>query len=124
MCHLTRTHYLVFRSSISTSSVVFVIQSHVVQIYLFLLRTRESYDEKVSRLRQDENLKSLDGVKRDSVLNNLSYFHCMRGFPPDFLHYLLEGIVPLELCLCLKKNYWTSVLHTALSKHCNTMFPL
>lgn len=23
---------------------------------------------------------------------------------PDFLHDLLEGIVPFELCLCLKKN--------------------
>lgn len=37
------------------------------------------------------------------MLNKLSYFHCITGFPPDLLHDLLEGIVPVEICLCLKK---------------------
>lgn len=33
----------------------------------------------------------------------LQYFHPITGFPPDILHDLLEGIVPLELALCIQK---------------------
>ncbi|XP_034546085.1 uncharacterized protein LOC117817472 isoform X1 [Notolabrus celidotus] len=79
------------------------IQSCSVQSGSFLLRTKESHNENLYMLRENEKLKSIDGVKRDCVLNRLSYFHCITGFPPDLLHDLLEGIVPLELCLCLKK---------------------
>ena len=79
------------------------IQSCSVQSKSFLLRTNESYNENISRLRENECLKSVDGVKRDCILSKLSYFHCIKGFPPDFLHDLLEGVVPFELCLCLKK---------------------
>lgn len=36
---------------------------------------------------------------------------CCQGFPPDFLHDVLEGIVPIELSLCLadliSKNNFT-----------------
>lgn len=32
----------------------------------------------------------------------LDYFHPITGFPPDVLHDLLEGIVPVELSLCIK----------------------
>lgn len=72
------------------------IQSCSVQRNSFLLRTKESFNENLSRLRENEHLKSVEGVKRDCVLNKLSYFHCITGFPPDFLHDLLEGIVPLK----------------------------
>lgn len=44
-------------------------QSCSVQSKSFLLRTKESYNEKVCRLRENKNLKSVDGVKRDCVLN-------------------------------------------------------
>lgn len=100
------------------------IQSYSVQSKLFLLRTKESYNENVSRLRENECLKSVDGVKRDCVLNKLSYFHYITGFPPDFLHDLLEGIVPFELCLCLKKIHWTDILNIGLFEHCHTELPL
>lgn len=79
------------------------IQSCSVQSKSFLLRTKESNNENISRLMENENLKVVDGVKGDCVLNKLSYFHCITGFPPDFVHDLLEGIVPVEICLCLKK---------------------
>lgn len=79
------------------------IQQFSVQQKSFELRTNESFNANVSQLKENEKLKSVGGVKRDCVLNKLSYFHCVRGFPPDFLHDLLEGIVPLELCLCLKR---------------------
>lgn len=42
-------------------------------------------------------------VSKECVLNKLTYFHTVTGFPPDFLHDLLEGIVTFELSLCLKK---------------------
>lgn len=42
------------------------------------------------------------GVKEGCVLtDSLEYFHVICGFPPDILHYLLEGIVPAEVSLCI-----------------------
>lgn len=42
------------------------------------------------------------GVKRQChISDRLSYFHVTSGYPPDPLHDLLEGIVPLEIALCL-----------------------
>ena len=50
-------------------------------------------------------------MKRDCPLNSLTGFHTCTGFPPDFLHDVLEGIVPVELGLCLgdliSKKYFT-----------------
>lgn len=34
---------------------------------------------------------------------SLQYFHTTTGFPPDVLHDLLEGIVPVELSLCIQE---------------------
>lgn len=42
-------------------------------------------------------------VSKETVLNKLTYFHTVTGFPPDVLHDLLEGLVPVELSLCLGK---------------------
>nr|XP_020474258.1 uncharacterized protein LOC109970793 [Monopterus albus] len=52
------------------------------------------------------------GVKRQCpISDSLSYFHATSGYPPDALHDLLEGIVPLEIALCLdvfvKKKYFS-----------------
>lgn len=49
------------------------------------------------------------GVKRlCAIMQRLNNFHVTAGFPPDVLHDLFEGIVPVELALCLdilkKKN--------------------
>lgn len=79
------------------------IQTCSVRSGSFVLRTIESHNLNLSELKENTNLKSVNGVKRECVLNELQYFHCITGFPPDFLHDLFEGIVPFELCLCLKK---------------------
>ncbi|XP_049330682.1 uncharacterized protein LOC111195788 isoform X1 [Astyanax mexicanus] len=52
------------------------------------------------------------GVKRHCAISErLSHFHVTTGYPPDILHDLLEGIVPVELALCLdiliKKKYFS-----------------
>lgn len=52
------------------------------------------------------------GVKRHcAITQRLKHFHVTTGYPPDVLHDLLEGIVPVELALCLdiliKKKYFS-----------------
>jgi len=52
------------------------------------------------------------GVKTQCPISDrLSYFHATSGYPPDVLHDLLEGIVPVEISLCLgvfiKKKYFS-----------------
>lgn len=52
------------------------------------------------------------GVKRHcAITQKLNHFHVTTGYPPDVLHDLLEGIVPVELALCLdiliKKKYFS-----------------
>ncbi|KAG5268668.1 hypothetical protein AALO_G00215090, partial [Alosa alosa] len=76
----------------------------------FVLRSCESFDEAVKVLSHSE-AECVDGIKRDCPLNQLTGFHTCQGFPPDFLHDVLEGIVPVELSLFLgdliSKRYFT-----------------
>ncbi|XP_071337763.1 uncharacterized protein [Trachinotus anak] len=52
----------------------------------------------------NENVPHVNGVKSECVLSkHLSYFHPVTGFPPDILHDFFEGVIPVELSLCLKK---------------------
>ena len=86
------------------------IQTCDVRSGKFILRTPELYNEAVNVLKHSE-LLSVDGVKRECPFNRLTGFHACQGFAPDFLHDVLEGIVPKELSLCLadfiSKNYFT-----------------
>ena len=58
----------------------------------FSLRTNTSYDNKVKDIEQLPYLTSLYGIRRNSCLNRLSYFHSIDEFPPDLSHDLFEGI--------------------------------
>lgn len=86
------------------------IQQHDVRSGTFTLRTPELYDEAVNVLKTTD-ATCVDGLKKYCPLRRLVHFHPAKGFPPDFLHDLLEGIVPVELCLCLSdliaKRYFT-----------------
>lgn len=69
----------------------------------FHLRTVEQHNRCVKELHQNQALKSVNGVKRECVLSkHLAFFHPVTGFPPDILHYLFEGVIPIELALCLQ----------------------
>lgn len=69
----------------------------------FQLRTPEQHDSLLKELQSGDELRSLRGVKKECVLSkHLSYFHPITGFPADVLHDFFEGIVPVELSLCLK----------------------
>ncbi len=70
---------------------------------LFPLRSKLTHEANVLEVQQNQHVQNVNGVKRDCFFNKLTYFHTVTSFPPDFLHDLLEGIVPFELSLCLKK---------------------
>ncbi|KAL2080249.1 hypothetical protein ACEWY4_024042 [Coilia grayii] len=66
-------------------------------------RTRESHDTHVQEVFHDRTMAKHYGVKRGCPLSDkLTYFHVVDGFPPDILHDFLEGVVPVELALCLQ----------------------
>lgn len=70
----------------------------------FVQRTKASHDLHVQTVLESEISSNQLGVKGNCVLHeSLQYFHPVTGFPPDILHYLLQGIVPVELSLCLKE---------------------
>lgn len=69
----------------------------------FHLRTMEEHNRFVEELSQNQALKSVNGVKGECVLSkHLAFFHPVTGFPPDILHDLFEGVIPIELSLCLQ----------------------
>lgn len=70
----------------------------------FPQRTKASHDLQVQTVHGSDTLSSHFGVKDGCVLReSLNYFHTITGFPPDILHDLLEGLVPVEISLCVKE---------------------
>lgn len=69
----------------------------------FRLRTPEQHDPQLKELQNDDQLRTWNGVKKECALSkHLSFFHPITGFPANVLHDFFEGIIPLELSLCLK----------------------
>lgn len=64
------------------------------------IRTKELHDSHVTSAQ--ENGASCFGVKRHCVITKtLAHFSVQTGYPPDIMHDLFEGIVPVELALRL-----------------------
>ncbi len=85
-------------------------QEHEVRAGMFPLRTKSNHTEHVEAALSDPAQAHHCGVKRQCAISDrLSYFHATSGYPPDVLHDLLDGIIPLEMALCLsvfiKKKY-------------------
>jgi len=64
----------------------------------------------VQKVLSDPKSSHCCGVKRQCPFSEkLDHFHVTSGYPPDVLHDLLEGIVPVELALSfdvlIKKKY-------------------
>ena len=70
---------------------------------MFQLRTREVHDRHCEMVAQDQTLGSVYGVKRSSVLNQSRYFHVIGGLDLDIMHDQLEGVLPLEIKMLLRK---------------------
>lgn len=76
------------------------IQTFSVSSGAFRLRTEELHAEHVRTAR--ETSTHCFGVKRACLLTeHLSHFHVAKGYPPDIVHDVFEGVVPTELACCL-----------------------
>ncbi len=87
-----------------------VIQTNEVRSGSFVRRSKEIHESHV-KLAQQTNSPSF-GVKKECVFTkHLEHFCVTSGYPPDILHNLLEGLVPIELAQCLSflvsKKYFT-----------------
>ena len=68
-------------------------------------RTPENYNEALQYLEQTRNREqtSYEGIKQNSVFNELRYFHvCNPGLPPCIGHDLFEGIVQYDMAIFIK----------------------
>lgn len=64
---------------------------------------RNSNDYNLCVIEAKNSTKIVKGIKRDSPLNKLDYFHvCNPGLPPCIAHDLFEGIVSYDLMYCIK----------------------
>lgn len=81
----------------------------------FDLRSEESHRRQCTLIEEDGSGKASKeyGINRNSILNQLSYFHvCNGGLLPDIMHDVLEGALEYEVKLLLRvliedENYFT-----------------
>lgn len=68
----------------------------------FYPRTKQDHRAHVQTVQQDKSDLHCYGVKKQCPLTEkLKHFDVVSGYPPDLLHDLFEGIVPLELVTAL-----------------------
>ena len=65
-------------------------QNEKIPIFHFTLRTKNGYDNNI--INENPNLSHLYGIKGNSVLNYLNYFHVADGLPPDLAMICLRGL--------------------------------
>lgn len=79
------------------------IQTAEVSQGQFCKRTKDIHDLHVQSITRGDSVTYF-GVTGDCCLRKaLQYFHPITGFPPDILHDLFEGIVPIEMALCIRQ---------------------
>lgn len=71
------------------------------------MRNKDNYQLHVS-----EKNPAATGVKEDSCLNTLKYFHITEHVGVDVMHDLLEGVAPLEIKLMLQQFIYVEELFT------------
>lgn len=69
----------------------------------FEQRSVESYDFDINMTHATNALYR--GVKSDSKLNELNYFHVTTGLPPCIAHDIYEGVVQFDLMLAITKLF-------------------
>lgn len=76
-----------------------------------VLRTREMYDQQAQLVSANPGLSGTYGIKFNSVLNELQYYHVTNGLPPDIAHDLFEGVIPEVVCevvkWCVSEGYFS-----------------
>ena len=75
------------------------------------MRTKEGYENNLAAIEIDPSLKSIYGLKSNSSLNQLAYFHVVNGLPPDIAHDCFEGfavdLVTSVIIYCVKQHFFT-----------------
>lgn len=78
---------------------------------LFVQRTKQMHNQHLALINMDPKYISTYGLRSESPLNSLKFFHTSTMLPPDAMHDLFEGIVPFEIGLIIKylisKSYIT-----------------
>jgi hypothetical protein len=71
-----------------------------------VMRTKEDHARQCASMTVKElkdHFSKLYGLNHDSSFNTLQFYHVVGGLPPDIMHDLQEGVIPLILCLVLLK---------------------
>lgn len=99
-------------------------QIAVADLTDFPLRDIGHHNTVVEALVQNDRVQSICGVRNDCVLRKkLLFFHPITAFPPDILHDLFEGVVPVELSLCLKHLISKGYITFDVLNDCIKSFP-
>ena len=89
----------------------------------FQLRNKHDHKIQCTDIEKDKSGESSKeyGINRNSILNELKYFHvCDGSLLPDIMHDVLEGVLQYEMKLMLKhmisvENYFSlDILNTRL----------
>ena len=62
-------------------------------------RTIKAHERHIANLSgaAHDSVTTTYGVNRDSILNDLEYFHVTSGLPPDVMHDIFEGVAVVEI---------------------------
>ena len=71
----------------------------------FLLRTLDIHRQHLQRVELCPDDKATYGVNGPSPFTDLDYFDTTTAFPPDVMHDVLEGVIPLVLKLVIGKAH-------------------
>lgn len=67
------------------------------------IRTVHEHDLHVSAILADSTLSAVYGVTKPAALHSLESFHAVTSLPPDCMHDVLEGVIPIVLRVCLHR---------------------
>lgn len=89
----------------------------------FVLRTAEIHDYHLQCVQQNKENSALYGVRCTSPFNALGYFDVTKSLPPDVMHDMLEGVLPLTMkhviCQAHRQKHITiAELNEELQKFC------
>lgn len=77
----------------------------------FHLRTPQLHNDDLIKISNGQILPKNVGFEKNSILNEIKYFHITKNYAFDPMHDLLQGICPMEIKLVLsyliKKKYFT-----------------
>lgn len=64
-----------------------------------ILRGKELFEMHCAELQSDPQRSSVFGLKKNSALNSLQFFHVCDNFALDIMHDILEGVAQFEIKL-------------------------